>query len=141
MTLQNIYHIYMISVIIYELVFLIYNLVFTANSRDVLAQARPTMLAFRLVIYFIYIYYTRSTYIYVSASCSRRIRIMLATFLRDVTATFLSVTDTHTRTYAHTYVRVYTRIMRIDPGLESSPCSQLYYFSGRKLPLKNRGRN
>ena len=35
---------------------------------------------------------------------------MLATFLRDVTATFLSVTDTYIRTY----------IMRIDPGLESS---------------------
>ena len=29
-----------------------------------------------------------------------RIRIMLATFLRDVTATFLSVTDTYIRTYA-----------------------------------------
>ena len=43
-----------------------------------------------------------------------RIRIILATFLRDVTATFLSVTDTNIRTY----------IMRIDPGLESSLCSQ-----------------
>ena len=26
---------------------------------------------------------------------------MLATFLRDITATFLSVTDTYIRTYAH----------------------------------------
>ena len=30
-----------------------------------------------------------------------RIRIMLATFLRDVTATFLSVMDTYIRTYVH----------------------------------------
>ena len=39
-----------------------------------------------------------------------RIRIMLATFLRDVTTTFLSVTDTYIRTH----------IMRIDLGLERS---------------------
>ena len=44
---------------------------------------------------------------------------MLATFLH-VTATFLSVTDTYIRTYICTY------IMKIDPGLESSLCSQLY---------------
>ena len=43
-------------------------------------------------------------------------RIMLATFLRDVTATFLSVTDTYIRTH----------IMRIDPGLENSLPWQLY---------------
>ena len=44
------------------------------------------------------------------------IRILLTTFLRDVTTTFLSVTDTYIRTH----------IMRIDPGLESSLRSQIY---------------
>ena len=44
-----------------------------------------------------------------------RIRIMLATFLRDVTATFLSVTDTY----------IHTHIMRMGPGLESSLRSKL----------------
>ena len=49
-----------------------------------------------------------------------RIRIVLATFLRDVTATFLSVTDTYIRTYVHTHLR--THIMRIDPGLDDCGC-------------------
>ena len=49
-----------------------------------------------------------------------RIRIMLTTFLRDVTVTFLSVTDTYIRTYIRTH------IMRIDPGLESSYAHNYY---------------
>ena len=43
---------------------------------------------------------------------------MLATFLRDVTATFLSVTDTYIRTNISTYIVI------IDPELESSLRSQ-----------------
>ena len=46
---------------------------------------------------------------------------MLATFLRDVTATFLSVADTYVRTYVRTH------IMRIDPGLKSLLRSQLIF--------------
>ena len=49
-----------------------------------------------------------------------RTHLMLATFLRDVTVTFLSMTDTYVRT---------THIMRIDPGLESSLRLQLIFIS------------
>ena len=49
-----------------------------------------------------------SIYIYILGV---RIRIMLATFLRDITATFLSVTDTYIRTYAHHENR--TRIRKL----------------------------
>ena len=69
------------------------------------------------------------TYMYILAL---RIRIMLATFLSDVTATFLSVTDTYICTY----------IMRIDPGLESSLCSQLcecYIFRSKYLECIQEG--
>ena len=48
-----------------------------------------------------------------------RIRLMLATFLRDVTATFLHDVTTTFLSMTDMYIR--THIMEIDPRLESSP--------------------
>ena len=53
-----------------------------------------------------------------------RIRIMLVTFLRDITATFLSVTDMYIRTYVHTYAHHENR-SRIR---KLAICSQLVNF-------------